>query len=861
MSVDLEERPAAVDLDDVDDEVGPAATRPRGPRGWWFDVLHAPAESWLGALVVLGCCTFVLLQLHPDLIFAKTTPAGGDMGAHVWGPAYIRDDLLPHGRLTGWSPDWYAGFPAFQFYMLPPALLVVLLDVVLPYGIALKVVTVLGLVTMPLAAYVMGRLMRLPFPGPPLLAVATVPFIFDRAWTIYGGNAASTLAGEYSFSISLSLALVFFGVLSRGLETGRHRGLASALLALVILCHAIPAFFAIVGAVVLVLLRFDWRRVVFAAPVLAVGCLLTAFWSIPFVLRRGYLTDMGWEKLTGYSDALLPDGQRWVAVLALVGLVLSLAFWIRAGAAFGMLAVLAGLGFWLDAASPVHIWNARLLPFYYLCLYLLAAIGVSEVVRSIAVIVDARIEWVRRLAEHIGAVVAGLAAIVVVALPLQVLPGGRTGADGKYEWLFLETTDRSFVDGWAAWNYSGYERKPDYPEYRAVMATMQEVGRTEGCGRAHWEYDESLNRYGTPMAMMLLPFWTDGCIGSMEGLYFESSGTTPFHFLNAAETSVKPSNPVRDLPDRPMKYSGFDLDKGVEHLQLFGVRYYLAFSEQAVAAAARHPDLREVAVSPPWHVYEIADSDLVEPLQYEPAVLEGMSDANPAWQRDAVAWYNDREALDVVLAPRGPDGWERVQRGEAPERERLPRTRVTNIDEDELKISFDVDRTGQPILVKTSYFPNWSVSGAEGPYRVTPNLMVVIPTQEHVELTYGNTSVEYLGWGLSLAGLVGVGLLVRRGAVALPEPAPRRRRDDEDGEDDSWEPAAWPPADGEAEPEPEPAPRPVGFWDSLLAERKAELAEAEERPEDAPGDGGTGRPPLLDPDWDLRDDEPGPLGP
>jgi hypothetical protein len=517
----------------------------------------------------------------------------------------------------------------------------------------------------------------------------------------------------------------------------------------------------------------------------------------------------------------------------------------------------------VDAASPVHIWNARLLPFYYLCLYLLAAVGVSEVVRSIAVIVDGQVEWRRRVAEHTGAVLAGLAAIVIVALPLQVLPGGRTEADGKYHWLFLETSDNSFVDSWAEWNYSGYERKPDYAEYRGIMATMQDVGETDGCGRAHWEYDETLNRYGTPMAMMLLPFWTDGCIGSMEGLYFESSGTTPFHFLTAAETSVKPSNPVRNLPDRPMEYSGFDLDRGVDHMQLFGVRYYLAFSDQAVAAADRHPDLEEIAGSPPWHVYEVSDSALVEPLANEPAVLEGMDDANPAWQRDAVAWYNDPSALDVVLAPRGPSSWQRVERGEEPARRPLPRTRVTNIDEDDLSISFDVDRTGEPILVKTSYFPNWKVKGAEGPYRVTPNLMVVIPTEEHVELEYGNTSVEYLGWGLSLAGVVGVGLLARRGQVVFPTPPPRRRPDGEegDGTGGDWQPAPWPPSEDGVAPEPEPDPEPVGFWDSLLAERKAELAEADEGAEDAPRDGRPSGAPLLDSDGDLGDDDPGPLRP
>ena len=37
--------------------------------------------------------------------------------------------LLPNGRLSGWSPDWYAGFPAYTFYMVVPSLAIVALDV------------------------------------------------------------------------------------------------------------------------------------------------------------------------------------------------------------------------------------------------------------------------------------------------------------------------------------------------------------------------------------------------------------------------------------------------------------------------------------------------------------------------------------------------------------------------------------------------------------------------------------------------------------------------------------------------------------------------------------------------------------
>ena len=189
------------------------------------------------------------------------------MGAHVWGPAYLRDHLLPHCRLSGWTPDWYAGFPAYVFYMVVPSLLIVLVNVGLhgpavgvadprarpasrsppatmayswlapvrvrrvrrvlarrrrrrarvsgsacPYGVAFKLVTVLGLLSLPVAAYAFGRLADLPFPTPALLALATVPFLFNRepllnsTGNIIGGNIASTMAGEFAFSISLSLA-------------------------------------------------------------------------------------------------------------------------------------------------------------------------------------------------------------------------------------------------------------------------------------------------------------------------------------------------------------------------------------------------------------------------------------------------------------------------------------------------------------------------------------------------------------------------------------------------------------------------------------------------------------------------------
>jgi hypothetical protein len=77
-------------------------------------------------------------------------------------------------------------------------------------------------------------------------------------------------------------------------------------------------------------------------------------------------------------------------------------------------------------------------------------------------------------------------------------------------------------------------------------------------------------------------------------------------------------------------------------------------------------------------------------------------------------------------------------------------------------VSFTVDKIGVPVLVKVSYFPNWEASGATGPWRVAPNLMVVIPTSTHVSLHYGRTMTDWAGIVVTGLGLVGLGFLFRR---------------------------------------------------------------------------------------------------
>ncbi|MFQ5523158.1 MAG: hypothetical protein ACE5F5_06225, partial [Acidimicrobiia bacterium] len=121
-------------------------------------------------LAIAGASLVIFVVLNPWLILSPTTPTGGDTGAHVFGPAYLRDVLLPRGRILGWSNAWFAGFPAFYFYFPLPSLVIVALDAAIPYGVAFKLVTVMGLLALPPSAYFLSRSLRL---GPHVSVVAS----------------------------------------------------------------------------------------------------------------------------------------------------------------------------------------------------------------------------------------------------------------------------------------------------------------------------------------------------------------------------------------------------------------------------------------------------------------------------------------------------------------------------------------------------------------------------------------------------------------------------------------------------------------------------------------------------------------
>jgi len=683
----------------------------------------------------LGVDLFLFFVLRPGLLLSATLTAGGDTGAHVALPAYAGAHIFSHFSLTGWSWEWFAGFPLYTFYFPLPALVTVALSHLISYDVAFKLVTVLGSFALPFALGALARAAKLSGSLQAATVLVALVYLFGTTYTVDGGNLASTLAGEYDFSLALSLGIFFLARVVAGLDRPRDKALGAVLLATSMLSHAIPALFVATVAVLWMLSEHRVRRIGQLAFVGFVGAGLVAFWLLPLGADFGYTGSLNYANLTDVRGALLPAFLIPWMFLGAYGGVRGLMRRNRYVTVWLMVVVLSALAFLFIPSGAIY--NGRVLPFYTLGIELLSAIGAVWLIQDLLALVARR--W-HALAD--GWAVVPFALLIAVTVIVPLFPGVADAVGAT----------PSFVPDWIAWNYSGYQGKASWPQYHALMTTMGHLGATYGCGRAMWEYSPMENDYGTTMSLMLLPYFTNGCVDSMEGLLFESSATTPYHFLDQSELSADPSEAERGLA-----YSGVNVALGIQHLQMWGVKYFMAFSPEIVYEANRNHDLTLVGEVAPtthhdpsiitsytWMIYRVGGESMVHPLAHPPTVWRNVTVGQ--WQRFAVSWYLHPADFSFLGLADGPKGFARRRAGTVVRSStRYPSDRVSDLKIAAESVSFDVSRIGVPVEVAASYFPNWSANGASGPYRATPNEMVVVPNSHHVTLRYLPTLSDKVG--------------------------------------------------------------------------------------------------------------------
>jgi hypothetical protein len=790
-------------------------------------------------IIVAGVMAFVISQLYPGLIFEPTMDVGGDTAGHIVAVYYFIHHILPSFRLTGWDPQWFDGFPLYTFYFPFPPLVMAFFSWFVPYAVAFKMGTALGIIAMPLAAYAMGRMVKAPRPIPALMSVGVVLFVFNNWFTIDGGNVMSTMAGEYSFTLSMTLMLLFIGAYVKSLTTGRGRYLAVMLFLFTALSHIVPAMFAGGAAVILTLVYPDkakaspkgkyasnkfkflvskftsWSSLAYRRPtrvLITVGVaslLVSLFWLLPFGvygIKDGLTSSLNNGRVLNsfWYNMFPPNVESAVLGLALLGGVAAITKKDRFPTALFILTLISAALFqWAPSAL---IYNGRWIPFWFLLSSLLAAYGVKEIGVLLKNTFALKRYFVatRLLAagntkgaqNALGKTSAGkdvplqtnswfmgVGYPIVVALTTILLMASWLGVSPFGNFGTLNPSD-----GWTTFNYKGYQSEPGWTELERLTQMLDYAGQKFGCGRLDYEYGKNTSGwFGSTDYTISIPYWTNGCMDTTQGLYYQSSTTTDFHFLDASELEMDASRAVVGLP-----YENFNIADGVRHLQLYGVKYFLANSPQAEAQAAQDPSLVEVGTTPAspysvdysgtgiptappggfhWDLYLIKNSKLVVPLSYKPVVEAGISKTQ--FLNTAIAWYQNEQYWQVPIARTGPSDWERVAIGSlvapSPSDKVFP-TSVSAVTTTASSLTFHVSRLGSPVLIKEPYFPNWQVTGASGPYEVTPNLMVVIPTSHMVHIAYGTTSLDWIGRVATIAGIVMVIVFTLRGPATPLSP-------------------------------------------------------------------------------------------
>lgn len=700
--------------------------------------------AWFDAGVLVVVSGFILWNLAPAELLRNTTTVGGDTPAHLYLVSHLREQLFQHGRLISWAGGWWAGFPMFQFYFVLPYLAAALLSVVIPLNVAFKLMTVAGLVATPSCAWWAARLWRLPGPVPAVLAIAMVPFLFVGSHVMWGVNTASTLAGMIANSWSFALMLPAVASACRDASEGRIRGRTVLLMVLVLASHFFTSVIMFLTLAIVPVLhrRRSALRVLCVESLLAV--LLMAWWLIPLLAKSCHSMDFGvnwevrlWHSLPAYAAGLL--------VFALASVVQALARPMRAvWILLWMLALAALLFAFGFALTPVFV-NVRLWPFVFFALIALAAIGFGLLIGQ----VRGQALWL---------------AVLTVAVLLAVRAGdSRTGS----------LAGPGLTRSWANWNYSGLEAKPAAQVFEELVKPLRGTP-----GRLANDLCEENNQMGSSRIFELAPHLAGKPI--LEGGLVNSAIGAMYAYTIQGELSTACAGFPPIVTPR-----SFNVTNATRHLELFNVKHVIARSGLTRRALQDNPAWRLIGRVQEWELYELTthEGHLVFIPPRQPLAV-----ATGRWMEDSLQWLYTPQALEqfvVWVHPSlGPvrragcatgigssftilgreeylgnlQAWQAGStNGMAPV---LPEAGAGCISGEEVTddhIRFRTTAIGLPHIIKMSWFPNWKARGADGVYCVSPGFMLVYPSQEKVELYYGTTRSDRVGYALTL---LGAGLLV-----------------------------------------------------------------------------------------------------
>ena len=704
--------------------------------------------------VALGSLLLIFLRI--ELVFSDLLPTGGDMGAHIVPTKFFVTELFNNFKLSGWSQDWFAGYPVYYFYFPLPPIITSLLSFLFPFSISFKTMVLISQVLLVISIEMLMRKNSKEFSfygfGVGLL------YLLTESFTIFGGNLASSLAGQYSFTYSIAFAnfSIFY------LLKSNHRystEIASLLIGLSVLSHLIP-FMIYLPIFAYYFLKSDAKINIKISAFLFFLFIAMRF-SISLFINLEFTTNMTYTPYTQLSDLVKSDILPF-AIGAIIYVISSTSRTILKAVA-GFELYLVGIAIFLFFYGPESaLWNGRIVPFFNLGIIILFFNLLHFDIKNLTKKIQGKyplIIFILSINSYLmylyyskwGNSYSTTTVSVILIIFFMFLISINSKKLLIYTTLVSLTFGTlSYLPHWLNWNFSGYESKNNWSD----ITTLYEGLDTLEPGRIMWEPNSDLNKYGTPMVLMTIPMFTDH--QSVEGLYFDSSITTPFHFLTVSGLAERPSNPVGGLT-----YINGEFDKGFRLMDELGVDYFIAYTSSIKDKANGSENFNFLFSNEVFNVYSI-NTKKVELVEDNLHIFESPD-------------FYDR-LKNAVLREGSEQSF--FESGYKSFKDELNHKIIENYDEslavrsesnDDLLISdlniqnelitFKTNKPNQLHLIKVSYFPNWKIKNGYGPFRISPSFMAVVPKDEFVEIRFESSNVEKALNLLSILALFGALLI------------------------------------------------------------------------------------------------------
>jgi len=704
--------------------------------------------------VALGSLLLIFLRI--ELVFSDLLPTGGDMGAHIVPTKFFVTELFNNFKLSGWSHDWFAGYPVYYFYFPLPPIITSLLSFLFPFSISFKTMVLISQVLLVISIEMLMRKNSKEFSfygfGVGLL------YLLTESFTIFGGNLASSLAGQYSFTYSIAFAnfSIFY------LLKSNHRystEIASLLIGLSVLSHLIP-FMIYLPIFAYYFLKNNAKITIKIAAFLFFLFIAMRF-SISLFLNLEFTTNMTYTPYTQLSDLVKSDVLPF-AIGAIIYVILSSSrTTLKAVAGFEL--YLVSISIFLFFYGPESaLWNGRIVPFFNLGIIILFFNLLHFDIKNLTKKIQGKyplIVFILSINSYLmylyyskwGNTYSTTTISINLIILLMFLISINSEKSLIYTTLVSLTFGTlSYLPHWLNWNFSGYESKNNWSD----ITTLYEGLDTLEPGRIMWEPNSDLNKYGTPMVLMTIPMFTDH--QSVEGLYFDSSITTPFHFLTVSGLAERPSNPVGGLT-----YINGEFDKGFRLMEELGVDYFIAYTSSIKDKANESENFNFLFSNEVFNVYSINTKkvELVEdslhifesPDFYDRLKNAVLRDGSEQSFFEA-AYKSFKEELNHKII-------ENYDESLTVRSEKNTDLLISDLNIQNDLITFKTNKPNQLHLIKVSYFPNWKIKNGYGPFRISPSFMAVIPKDEFVEIKFESSNVEKALNLLSILSLFGALLI------------------------------------------------------------------------------------------------------